>query len=159
MLNAIWVNSDGEYLNHLTQYDVNQKLYLDYDEDIVSPFTAPVVHFQNDLCESAIVVQSSLSDGCIVADIPNELLADPYNIEAFVYLTNESNTADKKTVIHVHIPVRPRKRPADFEQTQNITQIEYNTIVDKINEVEGLIERTIAIATPAETGDYLGISS
>lgn len=72
----------------------------------------PEVHFSNANMKGAIPVQADLVNHVVVASIPNSLLQEPLRIYAHIGIYE----GDEFRVVElVEIPVKPRKRPADYE--------------------------------------------
>ena len=63
----------GNPITRMTQWDLNQKLYITEHNFT----TAPLFHFCNKNTEQALVVQSVLSDNLLTADVPNQVLIEP----------------------------------------------------------------------------------
>lgn len=101
----------GTYLSEsLHQWDINQTLEvtgLNLD-------SAPEVHFSNSNSDRAIVRQASMKNQVITVSIPNSLLQEPHRIFAHIGVY-EGDTF--KVVEVAEIPVKPRKRPADYQLT------------------------------------------
>lgn len=101
----------GTYLTEsLHQWDLNQTLEvtgLNLD-------SAPEVHFSNSNSDRAIVRQASLKNQVITVSIPNSLLQEPHRVFAHIGVY-EGDTF--KVVEVADIPVKPRKRPADYQLT------------------------------------------
>lgn len=72
----------------------------------------PEVHFSNANMNGAIPVQADLVNHVVVASIPNSLLQEPLRIYAHIGIYEGD---EFKVVELVEIPVKPRKRPADYE--------------------------------------------
>lgn len=72
----------------------------------------PEVHFSNANMRGAIPVQADLVNHVVVASIPNSLLQEPLRIYAHIGIYEGD---EFKVVELVEIPVKPRKRPADYE--------------------------------------------
>lgn len=138
MVSPYFFDENGNTVKNLTQWDSNQKLILESTDDIT---IAPKIHFCNQNSEKALVVQSSLSNNQITADVPNTLLEEPFNITAYVYLVKENSA---KTIVTINIPVRKRPKPNDYEHKENIHVI---YLTDLIHTVEILNENV----TNAET--------
>lgn len=131
MVSPYFFDENGNTVKNLTQWDSNQKLILESTDDIT---IAPKIHFCNQNSEKALVVQSSLSNNQVIADIPNTLLEEPFNIIAYVYLVKEDSA---KTIEKINIPVRKRPKPNDYEHKENIHVI---YLTDLIHTVETLNE-------------------
>lgn len=124
----------GNTIYNLTQWDVNQKLIVSVDQTVT---IAPKVHFCNQKSEKALVVESTLSDNKIVADIPNILLQEPYRITAYVYLETDIENSSWKTIQTIEIPVRKRPKPDDYEYVENVKVVylsEMIKIVETLNQ-------------------------
>ena len=106
----------SEYVNtrttNLFQWDVNQVLKimgLDFGNSPVE------VHFCNKKSTSAIVVLSTTpTNGSVLANIPNALLKEPYDIVVYVYQTDGTT---KSTTNTITIPIVKRKKPNDYRDT------------------------------------------
>ena len=92
----------------LNQWDINQSLSVSG----LNLTKAPEIHFSNANVDRAIVRQSTMTDQVVTVSIPNSLLQDPLTIKAHIGIY-EGNTF--KVVELVEIPVKPRKRPADYQ--------------------------------------------
>ncbi len=92
----------------LNQWDLNQVLQVTG----LNLTTAPEVHFSNANMDRAIVRQSTMTNHVVSVDIPNSLLQDPLRIYAHIGIY-EGETF--KVVELVEIPVKPRKRPLDYQ--------------------------------------------
>lgn len=75
------------------------------------------VHFCNKKSEEAIVVNVTKRDETVIVPIPNELLQDPLDVIGYVHSVDENNA---KTIEVVHIPLRKRPKPSDYQFTDNI---------------------------------------
>lgn len=128
-------DSEGNQIDHLTQWDVNQELYVEhwnYEH-------TPVFNFCNTKSEMALVVKGSIeSDGRAKCSIPNILLTEHYPISVFVYL--ESDTAGR--TIHIsQIPVWKKPKPNDYEYRENIEYISWVKLeAEVLAYVEGIEE-------------------
>lgn len=99
----------GTYVtDSLHQWDLNQVLRVTG----VNLASAPEVHFSNAAMDRAIVRQATMSNHIISVNIPNSLLQDSLRILAHIGVYEGSTF---KVVETVHIPVRARKRPADYQ--------------------------------------------
>lgn len=99
-------------VTNLFQWDVNQILKimgLDFGNSAVE------VHFANKKSTNATVVLSSApTNGAVFANIPNELLKEPYDIVAYVYKADGST---KSTTNTITIPLVKRAKPNDYVDT------------------------------------------
>jgi lysophospholipase L1-like esterase len=100
----------------LNQWDLNQVLQVTG----LNLTTAPEVHFSNANIDRAIVRQATMTNHVISVAIPNSLLQDPLRINAHIGVY-EGDTF--KVVEEVHIPVIPRKRPADYQIETNDEEV------------------------------------
>ena len=132
MIKTECLDANGNVLTHLTQYDLGQKLRVKIEDYTLS--SAPEVHFANKSRDYALVVQSTLSGDVVIADIPNEILREPYNIYAYVYVNVENTTGT--TIVFVEIPLRKRAKPSSYEYSDNVNIVRLD---DLISEVEGLM--------------------
>lgn len=112
MIEVTILDSDGDAINHLTQWDCNQTIVIS-DSDLT---VAPDFHFCN--CESteALVVPSTIENGVITVSIPNILLEEPFPIIAYMYLEGRS-------IARIRIPLKARVKPSDYEYVENIDTV------------------------------------
>ena len=132
MLSAVCLDSQGRSIFNLTQWDTNQKLIIEDEYSINGK--APMVHFCNKKSKQALAVKSTLSDGKIVADIPNILLKEPYNIIAYIFVTEDNNSG--KTVETINIPVHQRLQPTDYEYKDNVDIVYIQDLIDQVQQLE-----------------------
>lgn len=92
----------------LNQWDLNQVLQVTG----LNLTSAPEVHFSNANTARAIVRQATLVSQVVSVGIPNSLLQDPLRIYAHIGIYEGSTF---KVVELVEIPVKPRKRPEDYQ--------------------------------------------
>lgn len=92
----------------LHQWDLNQVLQVAG----LNLTTVPEVHFSNANTDRAIVRQATMTDRVVRVDIPNSLLQEPLRIYAHIGVYDGDTF---KVVELVEIPVKPRKRPADYQ--------------------------------------------
>ena len=114
MVSVICYDSNGNRLNNLTQWDLNQKLVVKG----ATTTTVPVFHFCNKLSKAAFVVTASVSGDDIIVKIPNILLQQSFPIIAYMYY--EAADSSAKTMHTITIPVTPRVKPNDYEFEENI---------------------------------------
>ena len=132
MLSAMCLDSQGRSIYHLTQWDTNQKLIIEDEYSIGGK--APTVHFCNKNSDVALGVKSTISDGKIVADIPNKLLEEPYNIIAYIFVVEDGKSG--KTVETINIPVRPKKKPTDYEYTDNVDIVYLSDLIAQVEQLK-----------------------
>lgn len=133
MLNVTCLNTDGEAITHLTQWDIGQSLIIN-DTGLSSP---PVFHFYNQNSKEAYVVSSTLKNDIITVRIPNSLLQEGIPIVACLYAY--SSPTSGKTLATIKIPVRPRPKPSGYEYTKDddiISVIQLKEIIDKLSHLE-----------------------
>lgn len=137
-------DSDGNSIDYLMQYDINQtleiRIYGKRDDYLKNP---PVILFSNRNSKEARKVRSEVKGtDTIVAKIPNILLQDALPIFVSVYLTDSENDTSQKTILSDEIIVRKQHKPSDYYYVENITQITAqqikreikNELADDINE-------------------------
>lgn len=105
----------GNTISSLTQWDVNQTIYIENWE-----YDAPTFHFCNKKSTSSFNVTGELINGGVKADIPNVLLTEALPIIAYIYVY-ENDSA--KTMYVVRIPVRAKPKPQEYEYEDNITPV------------------------------------
>lgn len=110
----------------LTQWDLNQILEITG----LNLASAPEVHFSNANTPRAIVRQASLASQVVTVAIPNSLLQEALRIYAHVGIYE----GDAFKVIEVvEIPVKPRKRPEDYQiQDSDEELYSFNRLENKI---------------------------
>lgn len=125
MFDVTCIDKYGNTVTNLTQWDMNQTLYIE-DHGFSTP---PQFHFCNKNSEKALVVQSVDKDGVLEVVVPNILLIEPHTITAYVYL-NEGDSS--RTVEYVQIPVRQRPQPDSFEYEDNVVLIDVQELANEI---------------------------
>jgi glycerophosphoryl diester phosphodiesterase len=102
-------NAYASYVtDSLHQWDLNQVLQVSG----LNLATVPEVHFSNANTDRAIVRQATMANHVVSVGVPNSLLQEPLRIYAHIGIY-EGDTF--KVVELVEIPVKPRKRPADYQ--------------------------------------------
>lgn len=132
MLNVMCLDTHGNTVYNLTQWDHDQQLIIEDNYSEYHDGNAPIVQFCNKNSTRALCVRSTLSNGNIIADIPNSLLREPYNIVAYIFVDEDESG---KVIETITIPVHKRVQPADYEYNDNI-QVVY--LADLVAEVEAL---------------------
>jgi len=145
MFDCTCLDKYGNTITALYQWDSNQTLYIeDHGFDV-----APYFHFCNQNSEKALMTSSKIeTDGTLTVVIPNILLTEPYNITAYVYL---SDGGSAKTVEVITIPVRPRPMPNDFEYEDNEVVISLTEIAEEMRALQSQIALAEAERVSAET--------
>ena len=96
----------------LNQWDYGQVLNISgIDLSSLSNPSTVQVHFSDKSCVDAKVRLGAISNNKIAVQIPDILLANQYDVHAFIYLTNPNSGVTIKKII---IPVIPRKKPEDY---------------------------------------------
>jgi len=103
--------------NELYQWDLNRKV-------IVEDPTVTEVHFCNRTDDCSLVVE--VKDG--LADIPNILLQDTWNIRVYAY-------CDCYTKVEHLFKVHPRTKPSDYVYTETEYK-SYEHLEKKLNDIE-----------------------
>ena len=129
MITANFLNSSEVTTDRLFQWDIGQQLKI---ENIGSA-TTPNVHFCNKKSDNALVVE--IKDG--VYNIPNTLLAEEYDITAFIYVGDET---EAKTIKVIHIPVTKRTKPSSYIYTTDKDVIDFMAVSAEIHSLlDGLV--------------------
>lgn len=128
----------GNYINQLTQWDLNREIIIkDFEYN-----TSPVFHFCNRSSVEAIVVNSELSNNEITAKIPNVLLESTSTILVYVCLCDsEKNIV--ATVDYFELPIRKRAKPKDYVYVQNTDYIRISDLKNKLQAVIDDSEKTL----------------
>ena len=130
MINAEFNESiDSLIVENLYQWDTYQTLKITGID--FSSITLKV-HFANKKSTEALAVQGVLKDdGSCEVSIPNSLLAEKYDIIAYIYI-NTGLTF--KTIKSITIPIIPRLKPTEYIQPSNeeIAEIEKIELQAKI---------------------------
>ena len=108
-------DSEGNTIDILTQWDVNQTVYIDWEYDCT-----PIFHFFNIKWDKALVIKGEIVDEYARADIPNVLLQEAYPIMGYIYLENDTSG---KAIYQFQIPVRKKPKPCDYDYIENIGYI------------------------------------
>lgn len=122
MINAEFTSEINDLITeNLYQWDTYQTLKI---TGINFGGVAPRIHFANKKSTEALVVNAVLkTDGSVEVSIPNTLLAEKYDILAYIY-TNTGLTS--KTIKSITIPIIARLKPSEYYQPsdEDIAQIE-----------------------------------
>lgn len=111
---------EGNSLDCLTQWDINQILYIEWEYN-----STPIFHFCNTKSDRALVVNGSTKEnGRVKAHIPNILLQESHPIIVFVYLQDDDNESGK-TVCVSEIPVNKKPKPQNYTYEENIEYISW----------------------------------
>ena len=115
--------------NELFQWDINRQI-------IVSDASIDAVHFCNRTDVSALVVEVKEKNGLRVADIPNILLQESWDINVYGYCGGHYTKQAAK------IKVNPRCKPESYVYTETEV-LNYNTVMEKIDRVENNIGEAV----------------
>ena len=111
--------------DELFQWDINRQI-------IVSDASIDAVHFCNRTDVSALVVEVKEKNGLRVADVPNILLQESWDINVYGYCGGHYTKQAAK------IKVNPRCKPESYVYTETEV-LNYNTVMEKIDKVENNI--------------------
>lgn len=141
MFEVTCLNSQGESVDHFTQWDMGQFLIIE-DTGLSE---APEFHFCNKTSSEALVVASSMSaDGVITVNVPNSLLRESYTIIAYMYLvesvSSDENDISAKTLHTIMLPVRPRVKPSDYTYVENIDMVTLSKVNNEITSIQSQID-------------------
>ena len=123
MISSSFRKYDKVTTNPLYQWDMNQSLEIVCD-DITA---APEIHFCNKNYQIALVDKATLTSYGFRCMIPNELLTEPYDIIAYIYIERNS---EGNTVGVINIPIIERTKPEDFDL--KVRTIRITTTVESI---------------------------
>lgn len=108
----------------LTQWDYGQLLRI---EDIPEVESAEI-HFTCKGKRNALIIEADIVDSTATAKIPDELLMEGEEIQAYIYaMTSDSG----KTIYTVIIPVKRREKPEDYSEPEH--QDKLKEIIDKLD--------------------------
>lgn len=97
----------------LTQWDYGQKLAI-YGLNLPEIIQ---VHFTNKVSDEAIIrIAYKQADGHSEVDIPNVLLQDKYDIQAYIYLIDD---VSGQTIKKIYIPIKTRIKPAETPDVED----------------------------------------
>ena len=115
--------------NELFQWDINRQI-------IVSDASIDAVHFSNRTDDFSLVVEVKEENGLRVANIPNILLQESWDINVYGYCDGYY------TKQAARIKVNPRTKPESYVYTETEV-LNYNTVMEKINTVENNIGEAV----------------
>lgn len=115
--------------DELFQWDINRQI-------IVSDASIDAVHFCNRTDVSALVVEVKDKNGLRVADVPNILLQESWDINVYGYCGGHYTKQAAK------IKVNPRCKPESYVYTETEV-LNYNTVMEKIDRVENNIGEAV----------------
>ena len=115
--------------DELFQWDINRQI-------IVSDASIDAVHYSNRTDDSALVVEVKEKNGLRVADIPNILLQESWDINVYGYCDGYY------TKQAARIKVNPRTKPESYVYTETEV-LNYNTVMEKVNTIENNIGEAV----------------
>ena len=114
--------------NELYQWDIDRQV-------IVSDATVTEVHFCNRTDDCSLVVEVKDDNGLRVANIPNILLQDNWNIRVYAYCSNY-------TKVEETFKVKARTKPSDYVYTETEV-LNYQTLLDRMNTIDENISQAV----------------
>ena len=108
----------------LTQWDYGQELRV---ANIPGLLDAEI-HFSCKGTREALIVDANIEEKEVVAEIPDELLMEGEEIQAYVYAVDKNSG---KTIYTVIIPVKRRKKPEDYSAPAHHDKLK--DIIDKLD--------------------------
>ena len=128
-------DGNGDTIHALTQWDLNQVIYIDN----VGFTAAPIAYF-NDNCEKhSYVVGTELVGNRVKIVIPNLLLQryEPIIIGLCIYISSDNIS---RTKYFIKIPVRKTEMPDDYAYTENTEEITLSNMQLLINALDKKVE-------------------
>lgn len=117
----------GNLINELTQWDSNRSIVLkDYEYNV-----APIFHFSNPNDSESLVVESNITNGDVIVQIPNSLLRKDKPIIVNVFHYNAS-TDSGRNIYTIILPVRPKAKPNDYVYVDDTDIIELSTLKQQL---------------------------
>lgn len=132
-MNYVIYDSDGEVLDHLTQWDVNRIIKISELDPIVSP----TAHFYNAKSAKAIVTECTPVEsetGSFTVVIPNSLLRQPIAVAVAIYCNN-ATTHECISKELIRIPMYPRPMPSDYEFEEDEDYINWSIVTQEMLEM------------------------
>ena len=108
MQDLVCYDSDGKLLDHYTQWDTGQDIYV-RGADMSS---LPFFHFTNAKHQNALMVPAEIVDGSLFAEVPDVLLQDA--LPLIVFISYDESVQGKSTEYTVRIPVYPKAKPSGY---------------------------------------------
>lgn len=147
MFEICCLDSYGRAITSLTQWDVNQTLFIENWE-----YDVPTFHFCNTQSKKSLPVTGELIDGSVTVKIPNILLTQAFPIIAYVYLYNGDNDSGK-TVYIIRIPVRPKPMPEEYEYEDNVSTLNLAQLDARISSLINTVNSGEVDGTSLELAD------
>ena len=124
----VYLNHFGTYsTDAVYQWDQNHTLNIE-GENSQDVTTVP---FTNKSRDKAIVCETTYVDGVKVANIPNEILEETYDVIAYVHVYNDNNA---KTVEIINIPLIKRAKPTDYQFVDNVPVMTFERLEKDIKD-------------------------
>ena len=140
-------DSHNRVITGLTQWDINQTLYIKDVYDDFGLTEAPMFHFCNQKSKEALVVQSTIEDDNVIAvKVPNILLQEGIPLIAYMYvysippeqdgdnLSNIVSSASAKTMVTIKLTVKARTKPSQYKYVENIDSLTVAQIEERIKD-------------------------
>ena len=124
----VYLNHFGTYsTDAVYQWDQNHTLNIEGEnsQDVTT------VHFTNKSRDKAIVCETTDVDGVKVANVPNELLEEPFDVIAYVHIYNDNHA---KTVEIINIPLIKRAKPTDYQFVDNVPVMTFERLEKDIKD-------------------------
>lgn len=150
MSEIMCLDKNGNTILNFTQWDSNQKIYI--DGDFTGLDLAPYVDFYNDNQQNALRMTGTVNAGQIEVEVPNTLFLDALPITVYVYLREESNDTINggKTILTSRIPVRPKPKPHDFSFEDNVHVVSLLDLEETLNNLNTSLTNAEALRVQAE---------
>lgn len=137
----------GKAVTSLTQWDINQTLFIENWE-----YGVPTFHFCNKVSANSLSVTGELINDTVKVKIPNILLTEALPITAYVYLYDNDNDS-AKTMYVVRIPVRAKPKPEEYEYEDNATALSLEQLDARIASMINSIQSGNVDGTNLELAD------
>ena len=123
------------YLNHFGTYSTDAVYQWDQNHTLniegENSQGVTTVRFTNKSRDKAIVCETTDVDGVKVANVPNELLEEPYDVIAYVHVYNDNHA---KTVEIINIPLIKRAKPTDYQFVDNVPVMTFERLEKDIKD-------------------------
>lgn len=137
-------SEDGQILTYLTQWDINQRVYVQISDN--TDVTDPEVHFYNKKGKTDYLVENEIIDNRLYMEVPNVLLQEDLPIYMFIFMSSQQNPQSAKTVWSTVIPVKKRLKPPTYIYDDNTLYLDlYNYMKDIDQKVTELTKANISI--------------
>lgn len=128
-------DGNGDTIHALTQWDLNQIIYIDN----VGFAAAPIAYFNDNCGKHSYVVKTELVGNSVKIVIPNLLLQryEPIIIGLCIY---DSSDNISRTKYFIKIPVRKTEMPDDYLYTENTEEITLSNMQLLLNALDKKVE-------------------